>query len=400
MGELGERPAAASQCPSAPISYKDGELTYSFDVAANSNPSGFAFDQRWSKKPGSGPGGRFIQLAGDVIVQAAPSDAEHPITVDLDVKLSHEELAQVINIENKAGSLVFESEPVIRGFEGAEPCISVVATISVATSANISAFEIGTIILPVHLKKSLELTSQNILIHSTSGSVSSETTQLESKKIEVETTSSVITGHFPLYDLLSLKSVSGDVNVDIKPAESDNKEAAGVLVIRTTSGEIEANTDISSIPNRNFTTQVHTVSGTVDGTYLLGSSGNINTVSGSILVDLYAAGDIANRSCIINSVSGTVRSTIHDNSYKLGTLRSNVQSRTGGVDLNLPSAWEGQFHGETKTGSVQITGDGVKIIKDVSPLPGFGRVVIAEKGNGFSYLSVETFSSPISVRVG
>jgi DUF4097 and DUF4098 domain-containing protein YvlB len=400
IGSPVEVPVAITKCPSAPISYKAGELKYGFDVAADSNPNSFYFGQRWVRKPNAEPGASFIQTAGQVIVQAAPFGSTDPISVELDVKLSHNELVEAINIEKESGGLTFESKTFLESFRRMEPCISVVATISVAPSTNISSFDIDTVVLPVELKKSLQLISNNIFIHSTAGSISSETTGLNSRKIEVETTSNTISGSYSLADLLALKTVSGAVNVDIEPKEAGPEEHAGTLLIRTGSGTIEANTITSRIPNRKFTTQVHTVSGSVSGNFLLGASSNIDSASGSINAELYTAGDVANRSCIVNSVSGSIHSTIHDDSYKLGTVRSNFQSRTGKVDVQFPSAWEGHIQAETKTGSIDIAGDGVKIIKDTSAFPGFGKVVIAEKGDGYSNLSTETINGAISVRIG
>jgi DUF4097 and DUF4098 domain-containing protein YvlB len=335
-----------------------------------------------------------------VIVQAAPAGATDPITVDLDVKLSHAELADAIKIKNGPSGLTFESATILDQFAGVEPCISIIATISVAQSANVSGFSIDTIVLPVELKESLQLISGNVYVRSVAGHVTSETENLDSRKVEVETVSGAISGLYPLADLLSLKTVSGNVKVEIEPKESGPKESDATLVVRTTSGNIEAKTAFLDIPNRKYNTQIHTVSGSVNGNYLLGVDSNINTASGTINTDFYTAGDVAKRSYIINSVSGGIQSTLHDASYKLGDVRSNVQSRSGGVKLQFPAAWEGKIKAQTISGSIDITGDGVKIIKDVSPVPHFARVVLAEKGDGASDVSVETINAAIAVTVG
>jgi hypothetical protein len=375
-----------------------GELKYSFDVSANSNPNGFYFGQRWVRKPNAGPAAQFIQTAGNVIVQAAPAGAVDPITVDLDVKLSHDELADAINIKSDSAGLVLESQTFLKSFTGTNPCISVVATISVASSLNISSFDIDTVVLPVELKESLKLISKNIFIHSTAGSISSATNGLNSRRVELETTSNTISGSFPLADLLSLKTVSGAVNVEIEPKEAGIDEQAGTLLIRTTSGTINANTAVSSIPNRKFTTQIHTVSGSVSGNYLLGVTSNVNSASGTINVDFYTAGDAAKRVCTVNSVGGSIGAIVHDDFYALGTVRSNFQAQSGSVDVQFPASWEGHIQGESKSGSIAITGEGVKIIKDIRPIPGYGRIVTAEKGDGLSNLSAETNSGSISLR--
>jgi len=221
---------------------------------------------------------------------------------------------------------------------------------------------------------------------------------LNSRRIELETTSNTISGSFPLADLLSLKTVSGAVNVEIEPKEAGIDEQAGTLLIHTTSGTIKANTAVSSIPNRNFNTQIHTVSGSVSGNYLLGVTSNVNSASGTINVDFYTAGDAAKRSCIVNSAGGSIGAIVHDDFYALSTVRSNFQAQSGSVDVQFPASWEGKIQGESKSGSIAITGEGVKIIKDIRPIPGYGRIVTAEKGDGFSNLSAETQSGAISVR--
>ena len=294
--------------------------------------------------------------------------------------------------------MVFESSTFLEGFTGTGPCISVVATISVSPSMNISSFNINTLILPIQLKKSLQLTSENLFLHSTASSVTSETTSLNSKTIEVETTSSPISGNFPLAKLLSLKSVSGAVTVDVEPKASEPEDYAGSLVIRTDTGSIQVNTATSNIPNRKFISQVHSVSGSVSGTFLLGITSNIDSVNGAIDADFHTAGDLANRSCIVNSVSGSVRSKILSDFYSIGNVYSHFQSQSGLLDISFPAAWQGGISGETKSGSIDISGDDIKIIKDIRPVPSRGRIIVAKKGDGYSNLSVETVSSAISVK--
>jgi hypothetical protein len=400
MGSPVDVPVSVTQCPSAPISYKAGELKYGFDVAANSNLDGFYFGQRWNRKGSAGKASHFIQTAGQVIVREAPEGTVDPITVDLDVNLSHKELANAINIQREAGGLIFESATFLDSFTGAMPCVSIIATISVAPSANVSSFNIDTVVLPIELSKSLKLVAENTFIRSTAGSISSESTNLNSRKIEVETTSNTISGSFPLADLLVIKSVSGAVDVAIEPKDSGLEKQSSTLLIRTGSGNIKANTATSAIPNRTFNTQVHTVSGSVSGTFLLGVTSNINSASGAINAALHTAGALDARSCTVNSVSGSIHAAVHDQAYKLGTVRSNFHSQTGAVDVHFPAAWEGKVQAESKTGSITVAGDGVSIVKDVTPYPGAGRIVVAEKGFGDSNLSAQTLNAAISVRIG
>lgn len=115
-------------------------------------------------------------------------------------------------------------------------------------------------------------------------------------------------------------------------------------------------------------------------------------------MDFHTAGDLPKRSIIINSVSGSITSSIHDEAYGLATITGNFQSRSGSVTAKFPSAFEGQLRGKSTTGSVDISGEGVRIIKDT---PGFaGHNVVAEKGDGESDFGAETLTGGIKITVG
>jgi DUF4097 and DUF4098 domain-containing protein YvlB len=400
LGYLNDVPATSSQCSSSPISYKTGEMKYTFDIEAAGNSNSFYFSQQWSKKPTGPSPSQFIQTAGGVIIQDAGVNALHPITVDLEVKLSHEELENVINIKQDEGGLVFESETYLDTFTGTNPCISVIATISIASTSNISFFEIDTVLLPIQLTESLRLNSNNIYLHSISGPITSRSKSLDGRKVEVETTSSNISGSYPLADLLSIKTVSGTVDVDITPKEAGtDTQLPGNLLIRTGSGDIKTATLVSSLPNRNFTSQIKTVSGSISGDYLLGTNTNLNGASGSVKANLYTVGDSGNRSLIVNSISGDVSSTIFDDEFALGTVRSSFETKSGKISAQFPRSWEGHIQGKSTTGSIDVTGDGVKIIKDTSVIGGFSRTVIAERGEGDSNISAGSISGSIQLRL-
>ena len=75
--------------------------------------------------------------------------------------------------------------------------------------------------------------------------------------------------------------------------------------------------------------------------------------------------------CSINSVDSSIPSSIYADEYPLGALRSNSESQTGAVDVQLPVAWEGRVQAETKTGSVSVAGEEVKIVKGCQCGAGF-----------------------------
>jgi DUF4097 and DUF4098 domain-containing protein YvlB len=388
------------QCSADSVDYRDGKLRYAFDVSANSDPNGFFFRQTHRQNSNSTRGIWTIKTAGKVLVQTAPKDQVEPVVVELQVKLSHDELANSIHIRNDSAGLVFESDLFSEGFHFTRPCISLVATIFVSPSADISAFSTNTENLPVVLDESLKLTAENLFLGTVSSNIKSNTTRLNSRKIEIQTTSGTVSGLFPLADLLSIKTISGDILADVDPKEADDKKHDGVLIVRTTSGTLKVNTATDSIPSRNFITEVGSVTGAISGSFLLGTRSTVITTGGSINTDFYTAGKVADRSLTIESVSGAITSTVDDKSYDLGSLRSNLGSRSGSIDFKLPAAWEGQLKGISTSGSISITGNGVEVIKDTDSYPGVGRTVVAKKGDGKSFATADTISGQINVRVG
>ncbi|KAM3419330.1 hypothetical protein BST61_g5264 [Cercospora zeina] len=109
-----------------------------------------------------------------------------------------------------------------------------------------------------------------------------------SRRTEVETISGNIHGKYALRDLLSFKSQSGSVQVEVDPKHEDsNHPSAAEFLIHTSSGSVTAsNPTAGDIPIRNYRTRIETVSGSVTGDFILGMLTSFHTQSGTVQATL------------------------------------------------------------------------------------------------------------------
>ena len=110
------------------------------------------------------------------------------------------------------------------------------------------------------------------------------------RHVEVETESGSISGLFPLYDYLGIKSTSGSVTVGAMPHDKDpERPAPAELTISTVSGKISAHLPIIAAeghrylpPLREYNIHVTSTSGAITGSFYQGLHAYFETVSGRI----------------------------------------------------------------------------------------------------------------------
>ncbi|TVY58283.1 hypothetical protein LSUE1_G009517, partial [Lachnellula suecica] len=114
-----------------------------------------------------------------------------------------------------------------------------------------------------------------------------------SRRIIVETVSGSINGAYPLLDFLGLSTESGSISAGVLPQEAakDAPKPAD-LEVQTSSGSIRVDfptqdTELLKVtpPARNYIANVHSSSGSIDGTFYLGSLASFKSTSGSIRIN-------------------------------------------------------------------------------------------------------------------
>ncbi|KAL5090008.1 hypothetical protein Trisim1_004840 [Trichoderma cf. simile WF8] len=179
-----------------------------------------------------------------------------------------------------------------------QPCIQVRITVSIPREAALESILVDAIHLDVAVRDGLVLSSatdaqiKTVAGDVTTGRVSGEVAPytLASRSIIVETVSGDVTGWFPLYDLLKVHTVSGDIKTDITPKpSSDKKPEQAVLNIDSVSGHIKLTEPLGydsdkkreeRFPPRDYAVSVSSASGEIKADLAFTSTAKFETVSG------------------------------------------------------------------------------------------------------------------------
>jgi hypothetical protein len=223
--------------------------------------------------------------------------------------------------------------------------------------------------------------------------------RFNSRHITVETASGRIEGTYPIYDLLKLSSVSGAISVDVYPeAVLDSAPAPATLDINTSSGKIEVGSPIrdpSATYPREYVTRVKSMSGAIQGDFFVGSIGTFHTTSGRIqlfikpVMPATTDDDDDNTQNVFKteSISGATQVTLLEPAFilpsmatqelsgltadndvelyksKLRTFFSSHKSTSGRLEIHYPPQWIGHIAATTVSGRIEVSGEGVEIIK-------------------------------------
>ena len=253
-----------------------------------------------------------------------------------------------------------------------------------------------------------------------------------SRRIVVETVSGSINGFYPLLDDLVIATQSGDVSVGVLPQEALKEAPAPAdLEVQTASGSIKVDFPIKGTKNpkftppaRNYITNVHSSSGSIDGTFYLGSLGSFKSTSGSIQMTTLPviqastsenSDDAPPSRFETHTVSGnhdiqvldpifiSRLSSAHgqtdqkprpdpyspigdDDPYivlppnvdrslvtlnpsetskkKLRNVQSKHTSNSASVQVSYPSVWQGTIHAKTVSGDIEVSGKGLRTIRE------------------------------------
>ncbi|RDW92276.1 hypothetical protein BP5796_01670 [Coleophoma crateriformis] len=202
---------------------------------------------------------------------------------------------------------------------------------------------------------------------------------------EITTNSGSIKGLLNLYNSVKITSSSGAVSVAVIPQDqSQVTSQSAQLSIKTKSGSIRGQLPIynrSAIPSRDYQTTIESSSGSVKGSYILGSLGVFNNGSGglqtsilpvlqsraegksglttngasgsshvNILAPLHYSGHAGNEKGSGTSVGGAIR-----------TLSSKHSSNSGSMKVFYPVEWEGVIRYSGGSGGLRVGGEGVDI---------------------------------------
>ena len=322
-----------------------------------------------------------------------------------------------------------------RGWMDSErACMDIAVAIKVQKGVNIGSWEMCTHNLDViidgglfshddegagHMDDSRRLVVRNeSSISAARGNI--KVSYWSSRRTVIKTISGQIRGTYALRDYLSLQSESGSISVGVEPRKVDKSHPKPAeFLMKTSSGSVHANFPTgkeSEITKREYTSRVETHSGSIRGSYILGSKSSFSTYSASIEVDVlpYSA-DLFDSRLRTSTHSGHTRVLLlspytTDSSFSdsakaqkyndgiIDSFHSSHKTTSGSVSLIYPQEWQGTIDCQSTSGSLKVHGKDVDVIVD-EDLPGLNRL-IARKGQGRSKLNVRTASASVNVLVG
>ncbi|CAJ2510699.1 Uu.00g063240.m01.CDS01 [Anthostomella pinea] len=337
---------------------------------------------------------RRLDGGGDprVVLEIATNDPE----LLLDVVADGELQVMKVSVPRKYDSTV----------EGQMPCVEMKATIWVPESADVGVLTIGVIHLDIMLLDDLSLrVADYTRVSSVTGDITSGASQpasyekpgivsntapdytfvpakesysLDSRVIEVTTTSGNIGGNWPLNDMLGLHSTSGDIKVSITPKEelkSDPKSA--VLSLSSISGAVHATEpvhDIEQIPLRDYLVDINDIAldllPVINQAKIspkvpaqLETATTSGTTAVRVLEPIWFGSTGDDQAATVSEGLGDGELLAESISRSFNCLQALHKSTSGDIGLRYPQAWEGGLSAATTSGELKVRGKDVKIVK-------------------------------------
>ncbi|KAH0380854.1 hypothetical protein KCU92_g7327, partial [Aureobasidium melanogenum] len=355
-------------------------------------------------------------INGQVRVMLGEEDQEHPLYVELRIAKSTAAQHSQFKIEYTGESLRVNAPASSPSYYRA--CMEIDLRIWIKPGAQLEHLEVATEHLDIKVDPGLfpsslgsqsgaHYISNNTDFITVVGSLSVAYWE-SGRETRIDTVSGSVSGRFALKDVLSIKSVSGNININVEPKpESPNDPRPASFVAVTESGSVKAvfpmSSTIAQIPPRFYHTKVESRSGSVHGNYIHGINTDISTYSGSIDVNVlpYSANSTGNWLRTESAVGGihvNVLPPYEDPQNVMGHSRSVHKTKSGSLHIKYPQQWEGKIEAVTMSGSLKLRGKDVEVLERWSgPV---GAHVIAKKGEANSAMDLGSSSGSVEVQIG
>ncbi|KAG6022872.1 hypothetical protein E4U40_004312 [Claviceps sp. LM458 group G5] len=369
-------------------------------------------------------GGRTVQVCGRLEIR---SSDEYSNTGLIEIECGSEDaaLTAATNVRKSDQQGIWISTPsTVDWWErrGPEPCVTIHIIVYVPIGANMKALALTVDSLNVSIAEGLNLNVANsITITTTSGNISAPTLKsntrgqiphsLHSRHIIVQTVSGNIEGWFPLHHLLNVKSVSGNLSIDVGlESVYPNSDTCAKLIVESVSGRVvvrEPNVFYAQFnrqwkmsecknrpPSRDYIVRIITASGDIDAQVAVTSSARIWSASGDLRLDV-AVVRLTPRGGGGGSLETDIRSGTTDvlvvkSGYDVSGLQSHHQSMSGRIRVGYPEDWNGKFDATTLCGTILVNGKNMKIVRSSHGVP---KTLEGVRGEGPTYTSAVRMNS-------
>lgn len=353
--------ANAGVCPSSGI-----PTSLSMDFKDSTR---FLFTQLSGGTTDSERSSNSVRTVGSIEVRTAAQASRSSIHVDLEMHGSDAQLSSSeVGLEKTDSTLVIRTPRQMPGsvVPSEAACLNISVIISISPGTKLEHFGINSETMAVHFHPGLDYAESRAV--ETKAQFIPMSTYSRETVIDVE--SSSVTGSYPLYDLLSIHTSSGSINIDVEPkkASTENVKPA-ILRLTSNSGSVRAMSSTVSVPDRDYQTTMSTSSGSINANILHGLRTSLRSINGRITADLYPYGHNDSRTDIeVHDTSGSIDITLHSSlSHPAAPLRKlygYYRGNSGSLNLFYPGHWQGTVEGTTMSGSVDLNWQGLKVVKD------------------------------------
>ncbi|KAG6065058.1 hypothetical protein E4U32_007812 [Claviceps aff. humidiphila group G2b] len=369
-------------------------------------------------------GGRTVQVFGRLEIR---SSDEYSNTGHIEIECGSEDatLTAATSVKKSDQQDILISTPsTVHWWErrGPEPFVTIHIIVYVPIGGNIKALALTVDSLNVSIAEGLNLNAaESMTITTTSGIVNAPSLKsnargqiphcLKSRHIVVQTVSGNVEGWLPLHHLLKVKSMSGNLSIDVGlDSVYPNSDTCAKLMVESISGKVvvrepyvfyaqvnkqwKMSEGKNIPPSRNYVVTVVTASGDIDAQVAVTSRANIHSASGNLRLEVVVVpGDGRECSLMTDIKSGSTEVFVvksHYGANGANGLRSRHQSMSGRIRVNYPDDWTGKFDAATVCGTILVNGKNMKIMRASHGVP---KTLEGVRGDGPTYTSAVGMNS-------
>ena len=349
----------------------------------------------------------YKMVAGWIHVTKAPAD-QLPGTIRAKVSYAASSSVNINSIQHSstATGLTIGDPSFPDGFDGmrrGSACLGMSVVVYMAPGTTLESLNVASTHMGMQIHSGVEFSVANSTIISLiTGTLDSVT--FSSRETHLNTISGSISGKYSLSNLISIKTISGSVNINVEPKESQEAHSEpAIFAADTLSGSLRVDFERRQIPERDYQTYINTTVGSVDGTFIHGSKTEITSVAGSVTADLLPFKSGEHQSEIFTHTNSgqtslAIRSPYKAKDVPIAGLVSTHKSISGGLNVIYPEEWVGFIGGTSLSGALHLQGKDLVLLNE-NDEPRENHVE-AKKGSDGSIMSFDTVSGGCDIIVG
>lgn len=340
------------------------------------------------------------------IVRAPTSQAPGTIQARMSYAVSPEVDVSKIKYSSTANGLTVGDPSFPDGFDGVRKgsvCLGMSIVVYMAAGVEIESLKISTNHMGMQIHNGADFSvTQSAHISVTKGTL--DAAAFNSRELYLQSISGSISGKYSLLDILSVKTKSGSVNINVvpKPATEGSSQSA-IFMVDALSSSIRTDFTRKHIPDRDYQTYINTTVGSVDGTFIHGSRTEFNSIAGLVTADLlpFKSGDspsVLNTHTHSGQTVLTMRSPYKARNVPMTGLTSMHKTTSGAMNITYPPEWVGHIDGTSMSGALHLQGKDLELLGENNE-PGKNHVE-AKKGSGGGKMKFDTVSGNCEIEVG